>query len=146
MRNFLTQDGTARPDSQTVETVLLAEDDSSVRRFLEIMLRRAGYVVISAEDGATALQKSLENSIDIAVFDAMMPNLTGYELCRIFRQHPNLQNIPLVILSGLETETASEADAYIVKTSKMQKELLQVLKKLLDAKKNPDLHPEEEES
>jgi CheY-like chemotaxis protein len=126
-------------DSQITETVLLAEDDSSVRRFLEITLRRAGYVVISAEDGAMALQKSLENRVDIAVLDAIMPNLTGHELCRIFRQHPSLQNIPLVILSGLETQTVSEADAYIVKTSNMQEELLQVLKKLLTAKKNPDL-------
>jgi CheY-like chemotaxis protein len=130
----LTQDVTDS-DSQTFKTVLLAEDDSSVRRFLEIMLRRAGYTVISVEDGAKALQKSLENSVDIAVFDAVMPNLTGYELCRIFRQHPKLQNIPIVILSGLETQTASEADAYIVKTSKMQKELLQVLTTLLNAKK-----------
>lgn len=118
----------------TAKKVLLADDDASVRRFLEVVLRRAGYEVISAEDGAAAMQKALENPFDIAVLDAIMPNLTGYELCRIFRQHPNFQNLPLVILSGLESETSTDADAYLLKNANMQDELLHLIALLLETK------------
>ncbi|MEP6924483.1 MAG: response regulator [Pyrinomonadaceae bacterium] len=127
----MTQQGT-KPISHNLGTVLLAEDDYSIRRLLEVILHRAGYNVISAEDGAAALEKALENGFDIAVLDAMMPNLNGYELCRIFRQHPNFQNRPLVILSGLENETVVDADVCLLKTPTMQDELLQVLAKLLE--------------
>lgn len=113
------------------KTVLLAEDDAAVRRLLEVVLSRAGYRVIVAEDGATALEKALENSFDIAVFDAVMPNLNGYELCRILRQYPNFAATPLVILSGLENETTPDANTCLLKTPDMENRLLEVLAELL---------------
>lgn len=117
--------------SRNGKTILLAEDDAAVRRLLEVVLERAGYTVISAEDGAIALQKALENSFDIAVLDAIMPNLNGYELCRILRQQPTLKNLPLVILSGLESETITDADVCLVKTFDLQNNLLTVVANLL---------------
>lgn len=130
-RNILTQLG-IKPNPHNLGTVLLAEDDNSIRRLLEVILHRAGYNVISTEDGAAALQKALENPFDIAVLDAMMPNLNGYELCRILRQNPSFQNLPLVILSGLENEIVVDADVCLLKTPTMQEELLQVMAKLLE--------------
>ena len=120
--------------SDNPKTVLLAEDDRSIRRLLEVVLNHAGYAVISAEDGAQALQIAFEHPFDIAVLDAMMPNLGGYELCRIFRSHPNFQHLPLVILSGIENEITSDADAYLLKTSNMQDKLLEVLAALLKSR------------
>lgn len=119
--------------ADNLKTVLLAEDDAAVRRLLEVVLGRAGYHVLSAADGAVALQKALENKFDIGVFDAVMPNLNGYELCRILRQQPTLKKIPLVILSGLENEIVPDADVCLLKTSEMQSELLKVLTQLLEA-------------
>lgn len=113
---------------------MLAEDDASVRRFLEVILRRAGYDVASAEEGASALQTALSEKFDACVFDAIMPNLSGYELCRIFKQHPDLKDIPLVILSGRESEECAEADAYLIKTAHLQDELLLALSRLLEKK------------
>ena len=126
--SFLTEKVVA---SDNAKTVLLAEDDRSVRRLLEVVLGHAGYVVISAEDGAEALQKAFEKPFDVAVLDAMMPNLSGYELCRIFRSHPNFQHLPLVLLSGREAEITSEADVYLLKNSNMQDKLLEILARLL---------------
>lgn len=119
--------------ADNLKTVLLAEDDAAVRRLLEVVLGRAGYNVLSAADGAAALQKALENKFDIGVFDAVMPNLNGYELCRILRQQPTLKKIPLVILSGLENEIVPDANICLLKTSEMQSELLKVLTQLLEA-------------
>jgi DNA-binding response OmpR family regulator len=59
--------------------ILLAEDDNSMRRFLEVILQKADYDVISAEDGLLALKAALENEIDAVVADALMPNMTGYD-------------------------------------------------------------------
>ena len=59
--------------------VLLAEDDRALRRFLEVVLQRAGYDVIPAADGLEAMKIALSSNIDIVVTDAMMPNLSGHE-------------------------------------------------------------------
>jgi len=67
-------------------SVLLAEDDRALRRFIEVVLERAGYKVFSAKDGLEAMKLVLSASIDIVVTDAMMPNLSGQEFCRDGRQ------------------------------------------------------------
>src|SRR5439155_22972563 len=54
--------------------VLLAEDDRALRRFLEVVLERAGYRVIPASDGLEAMKAALSAPIDVVVTDAMMPN------------------------------------------------------------------------
>ncbi len=127
---------TENTDPNNPKTILLAEDDRSIRRLLEVVLSHAGYIVISAEDGAQALQKAFEQPFDAAVLDAMMPNLSGYELCRIFRGHPNFQHLPLIILSGIENEvTCGDADVYLLKTSSMQDKLLETLAALLRREK-----------
>ena len=72
----------------TKKTVLLAEDDNSMRRFIEIILQQAGYEVLAAEDGLEATKIALENDVDVVIADAIMPNLTGYDLCRMLRGNP----------------------------------------------------------
>lgn len=114
-----------------VQKILLAEDDASVRRFLEVVLSRAGYTVAAAENGATALQKAFEAEFDLIILDAVMPNMSGYEVGRVLRAHPNFKNIPLVILSGLESKNDFNADAHLLKNANIQEELLDVIERLL---------------
>jgi two-component system cell cycle sensor histidine kinase/response regulator CckA len=63
------------------ETILLAEDDESVRRLLLIVLKQHGYQVIEAVDGADAVKKSMENreTIDLLLSDLIMPKMNGQE-------------------------------------------------------------------
>ena len=75
-----------------------------MRRFIEITLQQAGYEVLAAEDGLEATSIALENEIDVVIADAIMPNLSGYDLCRMLQRNPEKSHIPLVILSGLEPE------------------------------------------
>src|SRR5881296_2919674 len=73
--------------------VLLAEDDPALKRYLEIVLQRAGYVVVSASDGLEAMKILLSHPVDIVVTDAVMPNLNGYELCRFVRSSAHLSQL-----------------------------------------------------
>ncbi len=99
--------------------ILLAEDDRALRRFLEVVLERAGYQVIPASDGLEAMKAALSNAIDVVVTDAMMPNLSGHELCRFLRNSPALSHLPVIMLSALErketTSEAERADAFLSK-------------------------------
>jgi two-component system, cell cycle response regulator len=107
----------AESDRQTC--VLLAEDDRALKRFLEVVLERAGYQVISASDGVEAMKLVLSKPIDIVVTDAMMPNLSGHEFCRFLRNSPALSHLPVIMLSALErkdtNDDAEQADAFLSK-------------------------------
>lgn len=101
-------------------TILIVEDDRAIRRYLEVILQRAGYCVIVAADGLEAMKAALTSSIDAVVTDAIMPHLNGYELCRFLRHHPKLSRMPVVLLSGIERtdaahETNDRPDVYLAK-------------------------------
>ena len=91
-------------------TVLLVEDDRSLRRYLEVVLRRESYEVIVAVDGLEAMRASLTAPVDVVVTDAIMPNLNGYELVRFLRSTPHLSHLPIVLLSALEIRDSKGND------------------------------------
>lgn len=101
------------------QTVLLVEDDAAVRRYLEVILRRAGYEVLPAANGLEAIKAALSAKIDAVVTDALMPHLSGHELCRYLRSRPELSRLPILLLSGLEPNAAPQqsehADAHLTK-------------------------------
>lgn len=113
--------------------ILLAEDDASMRRFIEITLQKAGFEVLTAEDGLTAMELSLTNEIDAIVSDAIMPNMNGYELCRMVRANSAAdKKIPCIILSGLSETSESElADVFLTKDTNLKDQLLGTLLTLL---------------
>ena len=108
------------PTMNARPTVLLADDDAAVRRYLEVILSRAGYTVICAANGLEAIKAALSSKVDAVVTDALMPHLNGHELCRYLRARPELARIPVLLLSGLETHaaapnTSAYADAHLTK-------------------------------
>ena len=116
-------------------TVLLAEDDRALRRYLEVILRREGYAVVTAADGLEAMKAALSSTVDAVVTDAVMPHLSGHELCRFLRSHPVLARLPVVLLSGSEKTRAAgdstpRADAYLSKPLRPE-ELTNCLTRLL---------------
>ena len=115
--------------------ILLVEDDYSIRRYLEVILQRSGFTVITASDGLEAMKSALSSKIDLVITDAIMPHLNGYELCRFLRRHPKLKAIPVVLLSGLEHSSPDvpdqeRADVYLAKPVKPS-ELTDCLRRLL---------------
>jgi CheY-like chemotaxis protein len=117
------------------KTILLAEDDASMRRFIEVTLHQAGYHVLTAEDGLEATRIALENDIDAIVADAIMPNMTGYDLCRMIKAHPQKQHVPVIILSGLDRVDPDKpadnlADRFLTKGTNLKEDLLSNLETL----------------
>jgi len=74
--------------------ILLVEDDRSVRRYLEVTLQRAGYEVITAEDGLAGMKCALTSRVDAVITDAVMPQMSGHELARFLRSTPKLSKLP----------------------------------------------------
>ena len=105
------------PDSR--KRVLLVEDDRSLRRYLEVVLRRAGFEVVSAVDGLEAMRVLLSSPVDVIITDAMMPNLNGHELVRFIRTAPSLSRLPVILLSAMEDKESRDpthkADVYLSK-------------------------------
>ncbi len=113
-----TQPGTVVPrDGGPPIRVLLAEDDRALRRFLQVVLERAGYEVIPAADGLEAMKLALASPVDIVVTDAMMPNLSGHEFCRFLRNSQTLADVPVILLSALERkeDNADQVNAFLAK-------------------------------
>ena len=63
----------------------LAEDDAALRRYIECCWNVRGYEVVPAADGLEAMKCLLTATVDVVVTDAVMPNVSGYELCRFVR-------------------------------------------------------------
>jgi len=114
--------------------VLLVEDDRSLRRYLEVVLRRQGYEVTVAIDGLEAMRATLTSPVDLVVTDAIMPNLNGYELVRFLRSTPQLSHLPIVLLSALEIRESKnedhKADVYLSKPVSPEA-LIECLEKLI---------------
>jgi len=149
----MVQDNSSLPDSDThlsrtendrQTSVLLAEDDRALRRFLEVVLERAGYQVFSASDGLEAMKLVLSASIDVVVTDAMMPNLSGHEFCRFLRNSPTLSHLPIILLSALERKDTNpvveQADAFLAKPVSGEK-LIECIEKLLAGSKVKKTQP-----
>ena len=114
------------------QCVLLVEDDPALRRYLEIVLQRAGYEVVSAGDGLEAMKFLLNDRVDVVVTDALMPNLDGYELCRFVRSSEHLSHLPIILLSALDpknsTDEAEQVDAFLAKPVSPEDLLNQITK------------------
>src|SRR5438876_933749 len=99
--------------------LLLVEDDRALRRYLEVVLQRAGHKVVAAADGLEAMKILLNTTMDVLITDAMMPNLNGYELCRFVRSSKHLSQLPIILLSALDRKDAvpeaEQIDAFLSK-------------------------------
>lgn len=103
------------------KTILIADDEPSIRQLVAFTLRRRGYTIIEAEDGATALELIRGESPDLVVLDVMMPGMSGIMVVREMMSNATTAEIPVILLSakgqGVEIEEglASGARLYLVK-------------------------------
>ena len=78
--------------------ILIVDDEWSLRCTLEICLTRAGYRVLGADDGQSALQLALDEQPDLVVLDVGLPDIDGLEVCRRLRRHGF--DAPVLMLTG----------------------------------------------
>ncbi|MBI4013432.1 MAG: Hpt domain-containing protein [Candidatus Rokubacteria bacterium] len=89
----------ARPPAEAGRRVLLVDDSISVRKFVGHMLERAGFRVVTANDGAEALQQLTETAVHLVITDLEMPRVNGYELIEDLRRRPATRDLPVVVLT-----------------------------------------------
>ena len=85
--------------------VLLIDDAPDTVRMIAEALDEAGYTVLVATDGATALQRVERVIPDAVLLDACMPGMDGFETCRRLKQAPGMRTVPVIFMTGL-AETA----------------------------------------
>ncbi len=86
------------------DIVLVVDDSPATLGVLNEALEEAGYTVLVAQSGTTALTLVERVTPDIVLMDALMPGLDGFETCRRMKQNPALVSVPIIFMTGL-TET-----------------------------------------
>jgi CheY-like chemotaxis protein len=81
--------------------VLVVDDNPDLRAVMRDLLSGAGYEVVTAPDGATALAEIKNEPPDLILSDIIMPGVSGYELCRRMKEDPATRLIPFVLMTGL---------------------------------------------
>jgi two-component system chemotaxis sensor kinase CheA len=128
----------AAPKADAPRRRVLVVDDSVMTRTLQrTILESAGYAVVVATDGAHALELLEATPVDAVVSDVEMPRMTGLELTATLRQDERWRNLPVVLVTSLDTPehvergAAAGANAYIVKGRFDQNDLLQAVGRLV---------------
>src|SRR5438876_4552209 len=99
-------------------TILLVDDEDSVRKLLAFPLERDGYSVVQAADGEEALRQFADQPVDLVVLDIMLPRLDGLEVCKRLRA---TSTVPIIMLTARDDELDKViglelgADDYITK-------------------------------
>ncbi|SHH17455.1 response regulator transcription factor [Tepidibacter thalassicus] len=98
--------------------ILVLEDEKSIRTFIKIKLKALGYEIVEFENGDEALKK-VDKTIDIALLDVMLPDIDGFEVCKMLRkEYPDI-GIIMITAKGQENDKVKGfkcgADDYIVK-------------------------------
>ena len=87
---------------KVTESLLIVEDSAVQRVMLERLLLQAGYHLLSAKDGVEGLAAARAHRPALVVSDISMPSMDGYEMCRAIKNDPDLQHIPVLLLTGLD--------------------------------------------
>jgi DNA-binding response OmpR family regulator len=117
--------------------VLIVDDEPNIVTALEFLLRRSGYDVRLASNGAEALEQVDAYKPDVVLLDGMMPLKSGYEVCQRMRERPDLAHVRIVMLSAKGSEAEINkglslgADLYITKPFSTQ-ELVATIDRLFE--------------
>jgi len=105
----------------TSKHILVIDDEADIVELVSYNLKKEGFVVDSALNGETALGKIRKGKYDLVVLDLMLPGIQGMELCRILRNDPKTEALPIIMLTAKGEEVDKilglemGADDYIAK-------------------------------
>src|SRR5215472_5435068 len=117
-----------------------------MREVIKIAFRRENIDVVAYADAASALPSIEQGNPDVVITDVIMPDKDGYEVCQHIKQHPRLNNTPVILMSGVVNRAVSEkafsvkADELIRKPFQPQ-DLITRVKHLLEPDSEPAAPP-----
>jgi two-component system phosphate regulon response regulator PhoB len=121
----------------TMSKILIVEDDPDIRELLRFNLEKAGYTLFLAEDGEKVLALARKHSPELILLDLMLPGVDGLEVCRTLKKDPELQRIPIIMVTAKGEEMDRVvglelgADDYVVKPFSLREVVLRI-RKVLD--------------
>lgn len=122
--------------------VLIVDDEKNIVEAIKYNLDKAGFRTLTASDGKRALELAQRELPDLITLDVMIPELDGWEVCRLLRQDPRTKHIPVIMLTVKHEETDKivglelGADDYMTKPFS-PKELVARIKAILRRTKEP---------
>jgi CheY-like chemotaxis protein len=125
--------------AESKATILVVDDNSDNVEILRAFLESRGFTVAEARDGRSALARMEEVRPAMVLLDVMMPGMDGWEVCRVIKQHPQLNGTKVVMVTakgGFEDKfegLRSGADDYVVKPVDF-KDLLEKVERNLAAR------------
>ena len=104
-----------------VKNILVIDDEPDIVELVSYNLKKEGFTVSSASDGEEALSKIKKEDFTLVILDLMLPGIQGMELCRIIRNNPGTEKLPIIMLTAKGEEVDRilgleiGADDYIAK-------------------------------
>jgi two-component system chemotaxis sensor kinase CheA len=144
-RDLLASAGRVRPSGSMAvavaaparKRILIVEDSITARTLFKHVLEAAGYAVRTAVDGVDGWTELSAERFDLVVSDIEMPRMDGIELTSRIRRSENFAEIPVILISSLDSREDRErgvdagANAYVVKRSFDQQGLLDMVRRLI---------------
>ncbi len=130
------------------EKILIVEDEKDLVQILEYNLNKKGYAAMAALDGLTACRMIEEEKPDLILLDLMLPDLNGWDICKLIRSHEDekISETPIIMLTALGSSEDKirglelGADDYMPKPFVIKEVLLKVGRMIQKAKKNKQLN------
>jgi len=102
--------------------VLIIDDDAHIRKLLHVILEAKGFTTIQACDGSSGIELALREHPELVVLDVMMPEMDGWEVCKLIRDDRQLNKLKILMLTARGTvrdrmigKDILGADAYMTK-------------------------------
>lgn len=124
------------------QKILVVDDEPDALELIEFNLKQAGYDVVTAADGAAALKKARAAQPDLVILDIMLPEIDGFEVCKLLRRDPATAAIPILMLTARAAEIDRVlglelgGDDYVTKPFSPRELVLRV-KKILERAESP---------
>ena len=122
------------------KTILLVDDDLTLREMYEERMKAEGFNIIQATNGEEALKQARENKPNVILLDIMMPKVNGFDVLKELKSNPELKDIPVIVLTALiqdvdrvQGRKLGAAD-YIVKSETMPGEVIAKIKNAIGQK------------
>lgn len=118
----------------TQHKILVVDDEADIRKLLTRVLTQKGYTVVEAERGLEALEKVRDDTPDIILLDAMLPEVHGFDICKRIKGSKKYGHIPIIMVSAIyrgwrvaeDLKTSYGVDAFLEKPFKISDVLMHV--------------------
>ncbi len=117
-----------------MKKILFVEDEAVLQKTLTEILKNEGYKVVNALDGESGLRLAKSQKPDLVLLDIVLPRLQGLEVLKAIKDDPETKDIPVIILTNLESSQEIEkalafgATTYLLKTQYTLPEITEKIK------------------